>query len=607
MKIDIGPVGRVLPYMKGRWLIYTLAIGVLFLGRAAEGLVFQKFQIAIDTVADVLDTGLSLDEMMLIARPELSYLAWFVVVVTVFRLGMLRWSRAKMMVIGLDIGYELRQRMYGHLQTMGPRFYANFSTGDLMARAINDISLVRNLISGNMRMIAATFGQFLVGFGFMMEASPFLTLVVLPPLPIMSWLAFHYSKTIYARSLSVQEGFADLSEYVQENLNGIRTIQALAQEEAEVKRFSKLNTQYADAYIRMIRLQSLLGAYMPGIGDLCRLIVFVVGGWLVIEGEMTFGVFAVFFLYLNMVMWPVRAFGNIISQWQRGASGSQRLFEIFDFEPEIVDLAPKGKAVHLKGGIDVNHLSYTYPGATVEAISDISMHVEPGETVAILGRVGSGKSTVLKLLARLLDPPADTIHYDGQDIRSLPLSDVRGQVALVLQEPFLFADTVASNITYDEPTREKPVIWDAAEAASIKETIELLPDQLDTEVGERGVTLSGGQKQRSTLARGLIRTAPVLLLDDCFSSVDTETEEHILTNLRRLRANKTTVMVSHRVSTARHADRIYIIEDGKILETGSHEELLKAGGFYAKLEQAQRNPREASGLANRTSGGGDAA
>lgn len=602
MTINIGPVGRVLPYMKGRWLIYILAIVVLFAGRAAEGLVFQQFQIAIDAITDILKTEALLPEMLATAKPELSYLAWFVVIVTVLRLGMLRWSRMKMMIIGLDIGYELRQRMYGHLQKMGPRFFSSYATGDLMARAINDISLVRNLLSGNMRMIAATFGQFLVGFMFMLEASPFLTLVVLPPLPLMSWIAFHYSKSIYARSLSVQEGFADLSEYVQENLNGIRTIQALAQEDAEVKRFSKLNDHYADAYIRMIRLQSLLGAYMPGIGDLCRLIVFVVGGWMVIEGEMTFGVFAVFFLYLNMVMWPVRAFGNIISQWQRGASGAQRLFEIYDFEPEIVDLAPEGSDITINGAIDVEHLRYTYPGAAVAAISDISIHVEPGETVAILGRVGSGKSTILKLLARLLDPPEGMVRYDGKDIRTLPLASVRRQVALVLQDPFLFAETISNNITYDDPLRPVPVVWDAADAASIKETIERLPDQLDTEVGERGVTLSGGQKQRSTLARGLIRTAPVLLLDDCFSSVDTETEEHILTNLRRLRANKTTVLVSHRVSTARHADKIFIIEDGTILESGSHDELLKAGGFYANLEMAQRNPREATGF-----GGGDAA
>lgn len=603
MKIDIGPVGRVLPYMKGRWLIYSLAIGVLFAGRAAEGLVFQQFQLGIDTVGEALKASGDVSDMLALAQPELAWLAWVVVLVTIVRLFMLRWSRMKMMIIGLDIGYELRQRMYDHLQKMGPRFYASFATGDLMARAINDISLVRNLVSGNTRMIAATLGQFLVGFGYMFYYSPFLTLVVLPPLPILSWIAFRYSKSIYGRSLSVQEGFADLSEYVQENLNGIRTIQALAQEEAEVERFGRLNNRYADAYIRMIRIQSLLGAYLPGIGDICRLIVFAVGGWMVLRGDMTFGVFAAFFLYLNMVMWPMRAFGSIISQWQRGASGAQRLFEIYDFEPEIVDLAPEGAPSDIVGKIDVDHLSYTYPGATIEAINDISMHVEAGQTVAILGRIGCGKSTLLKLMARLLDPPEGTVRYDDTDIRELPLAAVRGQVALVLQDPFLFAESISNNITYDDPSRPDPVIWDAADAASIKDTIERLPDQLETEVGERGVTLSGGQKQRSTLARGLIRTAPVLLLDDCFSSVDTETEEHILTNLRRLRAGKTTVLVSHRVSTARHADKIYIIEDGTILESGSHDELLRAGGFYANLEAAQRNPREATAFR----GGGQAA
>jgi ATP-binding cassette subfamily B protein len=252
--------------------------------------------------------------------------------------------------------------------------------------------------------------------------------------------------------------------------------------------------------------------------------------------------------------------------------------------------------VELAGSIDIRELSYRYPGATTKAIDNLSLSVAPGETIAIMGRVGSGKTTLLKQMVRLIDPPRNSVFIDGHPVADYPLTQLRTQVALVPQDPFLFAEPLKSNITYDDPARSLEKIWGAATSADLKDTISDFPDQLDTLIGERGVTLSGGQKQRATLARGLIRHAPILILDDCFSAVDTETEEHILGELKRLRQQQTTVLISHRVSTARHADRIYVMDAGRIIESGRHEDLLANQGYYAELERVQREGGEEDDL-----------
>tara|TARA_B110000037_G_scaffold214225_1_gene269829 strand:- start:8639 stop:9535 length:897 start_codon:yes stop_codon:yes gene_type:complete len=282
----------------------------------------------------------------------------------------------------------------------------------------------------------------------------------------------------------------------------------------------------------------------------------------------------------------------MVTQWQRGASGTQRVFEVLDYEPEIRDYASEDSAnlefPELTGKVSVRHLYYQYVDKNKYALEDINFDVEPGETIAILGRVGSGKSTLLRLFVRLIDPVKGDILLDGHPINGFPLDFLRHQVCLVLQDPFLFADSLGDNIAYDRPDRDVSDIWESADAAALRETIENFPEGLQTILGERGVTLSGGQKQRTALARGLVRMTPLLILDDCFSAVDTETEEHILSGLKSVRQNLTTLLVSHRVSTARHADRIIVLDEGKIVEMGSHQALLESNGFYADLEKAQR-------------------
>ena len=494
----------------------------------------------------------------------------------------------------IRVAFDLRQALYGALQHQGAGFFNRYTIGDMMTRAVADIALVQRLISmGTILLVILVYAS-VMGFGFMLYLSPSLTLLLLPPLPLVYLYARWASPRMAVASKNMQDRMSDLAAHVQENLSGIRTIQAMVQEDNEIARFLQANQAYSDAFYQQARINSLMAAWMPALAAICSLTIIGYGGWLVTEGDLTAGALVAFLMYVNMVVQPFRVAGFVISLFQRAAVASDRLFEVLSLSPEIED-RPSGRApASIRGDIHIRDLSFSYPGTDTPALSSIHLAIHSGERISIMGRVGAGKSTLLKLLVRLLDTPPGTIFIDGVDVTDYPLSQLRSQVALVPQDPFLFGEPLKANLTYDDPNRALDEIWAAATSADLADTIEEFPEKLDTLVGERGVTLSGGQKQRATLARGLIRHAPVLILDDCFSSVDTETEEHILSELGRLRRGQTTILVSHRVSTARHSDRVVIMDGGRIVEEGSHEELMARGGIYAELERIQREGADES-------------
>lgn len=489
--------------------------------------------------------------------------------------------------VGISVSYDLRQKLYATVQKQGSAFFSRMGVGDIMTRAIQDISLIQRLVSGGAIQLVIMVYAPLFALTYMLAKSVTLTLLVMPLLPVLLIYARHVSYAMAVASRDVQEKLAGLGSRVQENLGGIRTVQAMAQEDNEIELFWEINDAYGRAFYNQARITSLMSAWMPFMASTAQLVIVTYGGYLVMHGDMTVGDLLFFLYAINMLLQPIRMAGMFITLVQRAAVGMTRLCSIYDAEPEIRD-EPSGKTPdRVHGEFELRHLSFTYSGSDTPLLEDINLHIPAGESIGIVGRVGSGKSTLLKQFTRMCNTPRGTLFLDGHDVCDYPLKQLRSQIAQVLQDPFLFGESVRNNISYDEPDRNLEVIWDSAEAAALRDTITEFPAQMDTLLGERGVTLSSGQKQRTTLARGLIRNAPVLILDDCFSSVDTETEEHILQRLGQLRSDRTTILVSHRVSTLRHCDRIVVMDAGRIIEVGSHEALLRQNGLYATLERIQ--------------------
>ena len=558
----------------------SASIGGFLLGRVLDAMVPLYMMEAIDSLADEN------------IEPTVVVPAIMILILVAVRFGVLVWSRGVLRRMAVAVSYDLRKRVFDHTQIQGAPFFGRYSTGDLMSRSINDINMIRQVVSWGAPNVIVFLFAIIVGIYFMVSLSPALTFWVILPLPFVAIVGFLLSRGMFPYYREQQEGMATVTAFTQENLNGIRTIQAMAEEEEEIRRFNEVSTHYAQMVYRATRYSGYVNLVMPLLTSVSPVIILFYGGALVLNGELSVGTFIAFFSYMMMVTMPVRWIGMSLAMFTGSAAGAQRIFEVLDYEVDVKDEPAGDRPEAIAGRVTFTNLTFRHPSATDDVLSDISLDVAPGETVAILGRVGSGKSTLLKSVVRLIDTPQGAVRIDGHDVRSFPRKRLREIATLVPQDPFLFSETLRVNLTYDDPARADERIWEAADAAALTGAISDFKDGLETAVGERGITLSGGQKQRATLARGLIREAPILLLDDCFSAVDTETEERILSGLSRLRVGKTTLLISHRVSTARHADRIVVLDAGRVVETGTHEELLAAGGYYSNLEAEQSNQDE---------------
>ena len=503
--------------------------------------------------------------------------------------------RQTLIVMSRYVEFDLKNEIFNHYQNLSQHFYKRNRTGDLMNRISEDVGKVRMYVGPAVMYTLNTIMRFTIVIIYMYNISPKLTLYSLLPLPLLSYSIFKISSEIHKKSSAFQKNLSNLFSFTQEIFSGIRVIKAYAIEEKKQNDFLELTKESNTKAMDLAKVNSLFGPLMILLIGLSNLVVVYVGGTMYINNDPeieSIGVIAQFILYINMLTWPVASLGWVSSLVQEAEASQKRINEFLKEEPAIKNSNEMPSKI--EGTIEFKNVSFDYEDTQIKALDQVSFSVEKGKTLAILGKTGSGKSTILSLISRLYDVTGGEIIIDNQPITTLNLYDLRNQISVVPQDAFLFSDSIKNNIKFGDENATDEEVVEAAKKAVVHENILTFNDQYETILGERGITLSGGQKQRVSIARALIKNAPILLLDDCLSAVDTETEETILNNLLTYCKDKTTIIVSHRVSSAKNADQIIILEDGKIIEKGTHNELIEQNGYYKELYVKQLSEKEIS-------------
>lgn len=555
------------------------------------GCVAAVFSTAISALAPWI-TKLAIDDL----RTEITatMLAGYAgLIVGVFLIGGIFRYYMRMLLIGMSryVEQDLRARVFAHLQAQPMQYYTTHRTGDLMARMTNDLDSVRNVLGPGFMYPIDTVLTAVFSLVLMILISPKLTLMTLAITPLVSYSVYKLGKVTHKLTTEIQEQYSRLSDQAQENLSGARVVRAFSQEDQERKKFDVLNKEYVKRNLAMTKVQALFFPLMGFFFEVGAALILLLGGWGIIQNEMSVGDFVAFVGYLGMLAWPMIAVGWVANLLQRGAASMKRIQELLETRPTIQNPEVSEVPLYCKGEIRFDNVSFAFDERE-PALKNLNFVIEPGQTVAFVGATGSGKTTLINLIPRLLDPTSGTVTIDGIPTTKWNLEALRKSVAMVPQDAFLFSETVYNNLTFGKPDSVHDEAMSAARVSRIDKDVENFSGGYETLVGERGVTLSGGQKGRLALARALVRDPLILILDDALAAVDTHTEEEILSGLRKFMENRTSILISHRVTTVREADCIFVLDNGVIIERGTHDELVAMDGYYADMERRQRLEEE---------------
>lgn len=523
-----------------------------------------------------------------ISMKEIYYYIFLIIGIAVL-IGLCRLGwRIYIMGSARNMEFWLRNKFFSHLETLSTKFYNNNKTGDLMAHATNDIQAVRMAFGPGIVMATdALFFTLFTIITMIINIDVKLTLIALIPLPIIAILIIIFGKEVEKRFKIVQDSFAKLTDRVQESTSGIRVVKSFVQEENEIKKFGDSNKDYVDKNMKLIKMYGFMYPMVTFISALSFIISLFYGGYLVIDNKISLGQLVSFITYLGLLTWPMMAIGGVVNMFQRGTASMERLNEIFYTMADVCDNENTLPMEELNGKIQFNNLTFTYPESKKPALKNINISVEQGKTLAIVGRTGSGKSTLANLILRTYNTPKNSLLIDGIDINNIPLNLLRENIGYVPQDNFLFSKSIKDNIAFYNKDEDFKNIEEAAKVSQVYDEIMSFPLNFETKLGERGVNLSGGQKQRISISRAIIKKPKILILDDCLSAVDSKTEKNILEFLKEETESRTSIIISHRLSTIKDADEIIVLENGEIIERGTHEELLEHKGFYSELHRKQ--------------------